>query len=133
MYLGQISSYHNKPYINGKLIYSDFRWCINLNFGKWTLMTGFVVQGHISATPFLKPRTLKVNTESELTHSYTCFWFYWAIHQCNVCLCNPAAQIMWIWLEMHCWGLHLMSLLCGRTTETLKSVWENAEPLHTHV
>ncbi len=31
-------------------------------------MTGFVVQGHISATPFLKPRTLKVNTESELTH-----------------------------------------------------------------
>jgi len=32
---------------NGKLIYSVFRWCINLNFKKLTLMTGFVVQGHI--------------------------------------------------------------------------------------
>ncbi len=41
--LSQILSYHNKPYINGKLIYSAFRWCINLNFEKLTLMTGFVV------------------------------------------------------------------------------------------
>ncbi len=39
----QILSYHNKPYINGKLIYSAFRWCINLNFKKLTLMAGFVV------------------------------------------------------------------------------------------
>jgi len=39
----QILSYPIKPYINGKLIYSDFRWCINLNFEKITLM----VQGHI--------------------------------------------------------------------------------------
>ncbi len=37
-----------KPYINGKLIYSAFRWCINLNFTKLTLMTGFVVQGHVN-------------------------------------------------------------------------------------
>ncbi len=43
----QILSYHNKPHINGKLIYSAFRWCINLNFEKFTLMTGFVIQGHI--------------------------------------------------------------------------------------
>ncbi len=28
-------------------LYSAFRWCINLNFAKLTLMTGFVVQGHI--------------------------------------------------------------------------------------
>ncbi len=41
--LSQILSYHNKPYINGKLIYSAFMWCINLNFEKLTLMTGFVV------------------------------------------------------------------------------------------
>ncbi len=34
-------------YINGKIIYSAFRWCRNLNFNKLTLMTGFVVQGHI--------------------------------------------------------------------------------------
>ncbi len=47
LYLGQILSYHNKPYINGNLIYSDFRWCINLDFTKFTLLTGFVVQGHI--------------------------------------------------------------------------------------
>ncbi len=47
LYLGQILSYHNKPYINGKLIYSAFRWCIHLNFEKLTLKTGFVVQGHI--------------------------------------------------------------------------------------
>ncbi len=40
----QISSYPNKPCMDGKLIYSDFRLCINLNL---TLMTGFVVQGHI--------------------------------------------------------------------------------------
>ncbi len=33
--VSQILSYPNKPYINGKLIYSE------------TLMTGFVVQGHI--------------------------------------------------------------------------------------
>ncbi len=39
----KILSYHN----NGKLIYSAFRWCINLNFDKLTLKTGFVVQGHI--------------------------------------------------------------------------------------
>ncbi len=26
-----ILSYHNKPYINGNIIYSAFRWCINLN------------------------------------------------------------------------------------------------------
>ncbi len=32
----QILSYHNKPYINTKLIYSAFRWCINLNFKKLT-------------------------------------------------------------------------------------------------
>ncbi len=38
---------HNKPYINGKLIYLAFRLCINLNFEKCILMTGFVVQGHI--------------------------------------------------------------------------------------
>ncbi len=34
-------------YINGKFICSAFRWSINLNFEKWTLMTCFVVQGHI--------------------------------------------------------------------------------------
>ncbi len=33
----QILSYHNKPYINGNIIY----------FRELTLMTGFVVQGHI--------------------------------------------------------------------------------------
>ncbi len=32
-------------YIN--IIYSAFRWCIHLNFTKLTLMTGFVLQGHI--------------------------------------------------------------------------------------
>ncbi len=42
----QILSNHNKPYINGKIIYSGCRLCINLNFEKLTLMTGFVVQGH---------------------------------------------------------------------------------------
>ncbi len=42
----QILSYHNKPYINGKIIYSAFRWCINLNFNKMTLMTGLVDHGH---------------------------------------------------------------------------------------
>ncbi len=41
-------SYPNKPYINGRFIYSAFRWCINLNFKKCTLMTGLMVQGHIS-------------------------------------------------------------------------------------
>ncbi len=30
------------------MIYSAFRWCINLNFEKLTLMFGFVVQGHTS-------------------------------------------------------------------------------------
>ncbi len=40
-------SYPNKPYIDGKLIYSAFRLCVNLNFEKFTLKTGFVVQGHI--------------------------------------------------------------------------------------
>ncbi len=48
LYLGQIFVSHpNKPYINGKLIYSAFRWCINLNFENLTLKTGFVAQGHI--------------------------------------------------------------------------------------
>ncbi len=42
----KILSYHNKPYINGKIIYSAFRWCIHFNFQKLTLMTGFVLQGH---------------------------------------------------------------------------------------
>ncbi len=28
----QILYDHNKPYINGNIIYSDFRWCINLSF-----------------------------------------------------------------------------------------------------
>ncbi len=45
LYLSQILFYPNKPYINGKL--SAFRWCINHSFKKLTLMTGFVVQGHI--------------------------------------------------------------------------------------
>ncbi len=35
----------SKPYINGNMIYSAFRWCINLNFRKLTFMTGFVLQG----------------------------------------------------------------------------------------
>ncbi len=30
-----------------KIIYSSFRWSLNLNFTKSTLMTGFVLQGHI--------------------------------------------------------------------------------------
>ncbi len=38
---------HNTPYIHGEIIYSAFRWCINLNFVKLTFMTGFVLQGHI--------------------------------------------------------------------------------------
>ncbi len=37
-----ILSDHNKPYINGSILDS----CINLNFEKLTLKTGFVVQGH---------------------------------------------------------------------------------------
>ncbi len=49
-----ILSYHNKPYINGKIIYSAFRWCINLNSKKLTLMTGFVVQGHILLAHLIK-------------------------------------------------------------------------------
>ncbi len=32
VYLDQILSYPNNPYINGKHIHSDFRWCINLSF-----------------------------------------------------------------------------------------------------
>ncbi len=36
-------------YINGNLICSAFRWCISLNFEKFTLMTGFVVHGHTHA------------------------------------------------------------------------------------
>ncbi len=43
----QILSYHNKPYINEKIIYSAFRWCKNLNLEKLTLKTSFGVQGHI--------------------------------------------------------------------------------------
>ncbi len=43
LYLSQILSYRNKPYINGKIISSAFRWRINL----MTIMTGFVLQGHI--------------------------------------------------------------------------------------
>ncbi len=30
-----------------KLIYSSFKLCVNLNFEKLTLKTGFMVQGHI--------------------------------------------------------------------------------------
>ncbi len=37
----------SKPYINGDIIYSAFRWCINLNVVKLSLKTGFVLQGHI--------------------------------------------------------------------------------------
>ncbi len=40
-------SYPNKPYISEKLIYSAFRYFIDLNLKKCTLMTGFVVQGQI--------------------------------------------------------------------------------------
>ncbi len=36
-YLGQILSYHNKPYINGKLIHSAFVWCIHLHLKNWHL------------------------------------------------------------------------------------------------
>ncbi len=46
LYLDQILSYPYKPYINGKLIYSAFGLCINLNCEKLTLKTGFVVQCH---------------------------------------------------------------------------------------
>ncbi len=41
----QILSYHNKPYINWNIIYSDFN--------TFTLMTGFAVQGHIYICHFL--------------------------------------------------------------------------------
>ncbi len=40
----QIYKYCPKPYINGNMIYSAFRWCINLNLNR---MTGFVLQGHM--------------------------------------------------------------------------------------
>jgi len=45
LYLSQIWSYPNTPYVNVKLIYSAFRWCINLSFKNVTLVTGFLVQG----------------------------------------------------------------------------------------
>ncbi len=40
----QILFDHNKPYIHGQIINSAFRWCINLNFKKFTLKTGFVAR-----------------------------------------------------------------------------------------
>ncbi len=60
LYLSQILSYHNKPYINGNIMYSAFRWCINLNFEKLTLMTGFVLQGHnfLKISNFLQSNVL---------------------------------------------------------------------------
>lgn len=38
LYLDKILSYPNKLYINGKRIYLAFRWCLNLNFQKLTLL-----------------------------------------------------------------------------------------------
>ncbi len=52
LYLGQILSDPNKPYINEKLIYSAFIF-VNLNVEKCTLKTGFVVQGHIQTNLLL--------------------------------------------------------------------------------
>ncbi len=36
-----------KPYINGNIIYSALRLCINRNLKNVTIMTGFVLQGYI--------------------------------------------------------------------------------------
>uniref|UniRef100_A0A672PJQ7 Dedicator of cytokinesis 10 n=1 Tax=Sinocyclocheilus grahami TaxID=75366 RepID=A0A672PJQ7_SINGR len=68
----KILSDPNKPYINGKIIYPAFRWCINLNFGKCTLMAGFVLQdlyclcssAASSSFPFLKKRIEVVEQQS---------------------------------------------------------------------
>ncbi len=54
-----------KPYINGKFIYSAFKLCINLNFEKCTLMTGFVVQGqHIIWKHIYKSKHTYINSWS---------------------------------------------------------------------
>ncbi len=59
----------NKSYINGKRIYSDSRWCINLNFEKLTLKTGFVV--HICSFGELEILTQVLNAYIlEYMHSH---------------------------------------------------------------
>ncbi len=52
LYFGQILSYPNKTYIIGNCIYSAFRWYINLNIDKLTLLTGFSAQGHNNAVTY---------------------------------------------------------------------------------
>ncbi len=72
----QILSYPNKPYINGKLIYSAFRWCINPYFKKLTLITVFVVHAgsHLSCYCYGIFHCLKsVNNGSNAPHIFCHF------------------------------------------------------------
>ncbi len=69
MYLCQILSYPNKGL---SLLSSAFKWCINLNFKKLTLMTGFVVHGHI-LHPLLPQITREVKWMQPAAGLIKCF------------------------------------------------------------
>ncbi len=123
LYLNQILSYPNKPYINGKrFIYSAFRWCINLNFKKLTFMTGFVVQGHRAAVCHMTSMTSKPPLHSRPLNK----WVHdapgsdvsevWLSHRCS-----SREHPEWIPRRTALWDGSGTSRLCSDTPAPLRS------------
>ncbi len=111
----QILSYHYKPYINGNIIYSAFRWCINLNFEKLILMTGFVLQGYILLVIFKSLLLIKTSINTVITVydilQFKITVFYYDILKNVFYSCNQS----WIFGITHCSSLQshffLLSIL----------------------
>ncbi len=62
MFFAPTDSIFSQPnIINGKIIYTAFRWCINLNFEILPLMTGFVDEDHtFSVYTYIYFREIKI-------------------------------------------------------------------------
>jgi len=98
----------SKPYINVNIIYSAFRWCINLNFTKLTHMTDFVLQGHILL------QTIECNS----FHTNMCAW-----HDCKWFL-TPG---LWWGRSVRVWYVDMCLLFESSMSYLFSGVWWRAD------
>ncbi len=104
----QILSYPNKPYINGKLSYSAFRWCINLNFKKidWFCGPG----SHLCNLSHLNFNT-NINSIKIFLNKYICLLVRMSINlfipvcsclECGWTYSSPSLGYFHLWLGVKC-------------------------------
>ncbi len=110
-------SYPNEPCINGKLIYSAFRWCINIHLKKCTLMTVFFFWSRVTYVykiwPFLIETTELLSFS--ILHFVSSFkLLFWAL-KVKVKIILMSMQLMCILTAYQNASLPVTSQICSCT------------------